>query len=470
MPDASRPTGWKCPKCARRVPSAIKECRCGHVRPELRSLLSDERAPATPVSPWVTVKMVASVAGALAALVAAIVYSRPVVVRPMHAPEPSSSMAEALSALASRTSGGRDLALPTEASPSPSAAAAPAAPAAEAAQPITRANSPDFPEASAPPLEDTIEHAMPAVVMIQTPKTRGSGFFIRPDLAVTNAHVIAAYLTPTVTTAGGMKLNGKVTFLSDTYDVALVQVSGRSGTDPQLPLGQSSALRLGQGIVALGWAESPSQSTVTRGIVTGLRHDGERTLIQTDAVPNPGDSGGPVLNRQGEVVGITTLRANDGSSGFAVSIDDVKQFVDKVSPGAVAPGSQTVAAGFESRPPDSEAVRSTGLRRYEETITEVVRHVSATDAAWSRYKTTCQISDVAAGQSHEWFLLYDPRSPLHHVAVHCGHNLSDIEGRVRAIDEEMAAAAETARRADVYPGALRDLRRQYRLDYAGWDR
>jgi S1-C subfamily serine protease len=88
-------------------------------------------------------------------------------------------------------------------------------------------------------------------------------------------------------------------------------------------------LKLGQGIVALGWAEDLTQSTVTRGIVTGLRHDGKQRLVQTDAVPNHGDSGGPVLNRLGAVIGVTTFRAEvkGATAGFAVAVDDLKAFI-----------------------------------------------------------------------------------------------------------------------------------------------
>src|SRR5262252_2242499 len=198
--------------------------------------------------------------------------------------------------------------------------------------PITEAISrADLPEASAPPLEDMIERAMPAVVMIQTPKSRGSGFFIKSDVVVTNAHVLSGFPSATITMRDGAQLTGKVGQLSNQFDIALIQVPGQVPADGQLPLGASSTLRLGQGIVALGWAQSLTQSTVTRGIVTGLRHDGDRYLLQTDAVPNPGDSGGPLLDRRGVVVGVTTARGQSGTSGYAVPIDDVKPFVARVN-------------------------------------------------------------------------------------------------------------------------------------------
>src|SRR6185369_6081793 len=97
--------------------------------------------------------------------------------------------------------------------------------------------------------------------------------FVKPDLIATNAHVVAGFLTPAVTTQSGKKLSGRVTELLEQYDLALIQISADGSTVPPLPLGRSADLRLGQGIVALGWAHTLIQSTVARGIVTGLRRD-----------------------------------------------------------------------------------------------------------------------------------------------------------------------------------------------------
>ena len=186
--------------------------------------------------------------------------------------------------------------------------------------------SADRPEPSTLPLEDLIEHAMPGVVLIEAEKTRGSGFLARPDTIVTNAHVIAGAPSVTVTLQGGTRVSGTVTEASEELDLALVSIPRVALSDVTLPLGSSSSLRLGQGIVALGWAQDLQQSPVTRGIVTGLRRDGKQRLVQTDAVPNHGDSGGPLIDRRGEVVGVTTFRAeiSGTTAGFAVSIDDVK--------------------------------------------------------------------------------------------------------------------------------------------------
>jgi S1-C subfamily serine protease len=356
-------------------------------------------------------------------------------------------------------------------------------PAPEA--PVTRASSRDVPEPSAPPLEDVIERAMRGVVMIETQKSRGSGFFVQADLIVTNTHVISGSTFVSVTTQTGAKLPGRVAQVSDEADVALVQVGPPGLLDAQLPLGTSATLRLGQGIVALGWAQSLEQRTVARGIITGLRRVLDRPFLQTDAAPNPGDSGGPVMNRHGEVVGITTMRAEDGSAGYAVPIDDAKPLLARVTlpfmtipsagpgnaPASGAPGASGTPGGLVVGGAGDAAVqRETGGQQYATVLAGAAQRAADLDEAWTRYRASCRITDVRAGNSHEWFDLYDPRSPLHSTASNCARALNAFQDEADAINRTMLGAEEAARRADVYPGTRRDLRRRFRLDYSGWDR
>jgi hypothetical protein len=205
--------------------------------------------------------------------------------------------------------------------------------------------------------------------------------------------------------------------------------------------------------------------------VTGLRQDGDRILLQTDAVPNPGDSGGPLLDRLGHVVGITTARADAGTSGYAVAIDDVKPFVAKMNQNimTVPLDPRAVAAVPQRRESDADSRRAVGLQRYADALNSVARSALELDVMWSRYKSACQITAVPPGQTREWFGLYDSQSPLHHTPPWCADILAAVEQRAREISGAMAQAAEAARQADVYPGARRAVRAKYRLDYTGWD-
>jgi S1-C subfamily serine protease len=217
--------------------------------------------------------------------------------------------------------------------PVPSAAervAAAMARSKQAAADAAAAREAELLQPSAMPLEDLIARAMPGVVMVQSDKTRGSGFFVRPDLVVTNGHVTAGAISVSVTSQAGVRMAGRVAQVSDAYDLALIQVEPPGPADAPLRLGASATLRLGQGIVALGFAQSLAQSSVTRGVITGLRLMGQREMIQTDASPNHGDSGGPVIDRVGDVIGVTTLRFDNGSGGLAIPIDDVKPFIARI--------------------------------------------------------------------------------------------------------------------------------------------
>ena len=79
---------------------------------------------------------------------------------------------------------------------------------------------------------------------------------------------------------------------------------GVAGRDPD---GQRALAKPGQEIIVIGSALGTLQNSVSRGIVSGLRNSGGATLVQTDAAANPGNSGGPMLDRSGAVIGITTM-------------------------------------------------------------------------------------------------------------------------------------------------------------------
>jgi putative serine protease PepD len=302
---------WTCPACERRVPGKIDRCRCGQERP---AALAQEESPAERAgrAPRTAVE------GALLCLV--IVAAGYYYTTAGSSATPDRTRAEIK--LADRVQ---------RREPMRTLAAGTAGDRGHATEPATTSElGNDRPEPSAPPLEDVIEHAMPGVVLVETTKTRGSGFLARPDVAVTNAHVIAGATTVSVTLQSGHEVTGTVLESSTELDLALVAIPSVDSSGV-LPFGNSAALRLGQGVVALGWAADLHQSTVTRGIITGLRQQGKQRLVQTDAVPNHGDSGGPVLDRRGEVIGVTTFRAevSGKTAGFAVAIDDVKALLQQ---------------------------------------------------------------------------------------------------------------------------------------------
>ena len=159
---------------------------------------------------------------------------------------------------------------------------------------------------------------------------QGSGvIFDAKGLLLTNAHVVEGAETLSVELTDGRRVTGSVVGTDSLTDLAVVRLDGE-GPWPTAVLGDSDRLRVGDWAIAVG---NPFglENTVTMGIISNLNRNvsqlgisGKRLdLIQTDAAINPGNSGGPLLNADGEVVGINTLvRSGPGAGlGFAIPIN-----------------------------------------------------------------------------------------------------------------------------------------------------
>jgi len=170
----------------------------------------------------------------------------------------------------------------------------------------------------------------------------GTGFIVSDDgLILTNKHVVidedAEY---TVITNDGQKYPAEVLAKDTINDLALIRIEAEDLTP--LGLGDSDNIQIGQTVIAIGNALSEFRNTVTRGVVSGVGRRIEaggnngfseviEQAIQTDAAINPGNSGGPLLNLNGEVIGINTAISGSGQSlGFAIPINEAKQVIDSV--------------------------------------------------------------------------------------------------------------------------------------------
>ena len=162
----------------------------------------------------------------------------------------------------------------------------------------------------------------------------GTGFVVdEAGLVLTNNHVIEGATAVTVRFAGGQSVDAVVKGADKHTDVAVLELERAEGLHA-LPMGDSDAIEVGDWVVAIGNPFGLSH-TVSAGIlsgkgrtkddVQGLDPSGYFDFLQTDAAINQGNSGGPLLNLHGEVVGINTaIRANANNIGFAIPINMVK--------------------------------------------------------------------------------------------------------------------------------------------------
>jgi len=196
-------------------------------------------------------------------------------------------------------------------------------------------------------IQKILDIARPSVVTIQTGSPdsmfggSGSGVVISEDgLILTNAHVIeGAGGNISIRFSDGTSATASLVGASTADDIALVQAD-RTGLTPAT-LGSSANLLVGDPVVAIGNALNlGGDPSVTSGIVSAkdrqiddgtIRLD---NLIQTDAAINPGNSGGPLVNANGEVVGINTaIIAGAQNIGFSIAIDSVEELIDQLKAG-----------------------------------------------------------------------------------------------------------------------------------------
>ncbi|MEJ2244929.1 MAG: DegQ family serine endoprotease [Acidobacteriota bacterium] len=162
----------------------------------------------------------------------------------------------------------------------------------------------------------------------------GSGFIIdREGYIITNNHVVEDADRIQVKLANGKEYDAEVVGLDPKTDLALIKISGAEGLQ-SLILGNSEDLEVGSWVVAIG---SPFglEQTVTQGIVSGkgrvIGSGPYDDFIQTDASINPGNSGGPLVNMNGEVVGINTAMYPNGQGiGFAIPVDMAKNIIPQL--------------------------------------------------------------------------------------------------------------------------------------------
>lgn len=269
--------------------------------------------------------------------------------------------------------------------------------------PLSEAMLLEWPEAAEPrDWASVVRRTMPSVPVVLSPIGSGSGVVVREDgLVLTNRHVVEHGRAARLRFRSG-EYPAVVVKVAEDRDLALVKTYGRP-VELANPLAfDAKPAGPGTAVLAVGHP-SDYEETVTRGIVSAIRSVKidpypEQTYLQLDAAINPGNSGGPVLDQDGEVIGLATWKRLDGESlGFAIPTERILEFLhttlDELDAGELElPSAQEVAAiPFDPTP------------------------LQSIESAIAAYPGPVQRLDRADGDSehmHQWSLETARKAPL----------------------------------------------------------
>lgn len=177
-----------------------------------------------------------------------------------------------------------------------------------------------------------IEEVIPGVVTIKTDISQGTGFLITDSgYLVTNYHVIQNAKAAIVVTSDGSSHPVQYYDYNEVMDIALIKIEGNYNS---LKLDDSDNVQVGEKVIAIG---NPLglQFSVSEGIVSAVHREGPNDIkayIQTDAALNPGNSGGPLINTDGKVIGINNFKIGGGENlGFALESNYIRDAVNGIA-------------------------------------------------------------------------------------------------------------------------------------------
>jgi S1-C subfamily serine protease len=456
MADRTPEPGRVCPQCERRLPRAVAKCRCGAVLP-----IDDAPAAAEQSSNSSTILIFVVLAAALAGT-GYWTFLRepaaPALIDPGAAAQLPAPDAADTAALSPRELSPEQRAWEASARMQQAAAPADAAPTA----PIPLADP-----AITPALEDMVDRAMPSIVLVEATSGRGSAFFVQRDTLITNVHVVQQDSYVTLRRMDGSALSARVQTRAPAFDIAVLKVAQPSPSQPFLPMGSTSQLKPGQEVIVIGSALGTLQNSVSRGIVSGLRNSNGVMLVQSDAAANPGNSGGPMLDRHGNVVGILTAgyRGQEGLN-FAVAIDHARDILDgrQANLGSGQTGFTNIEpAGGQGA--ESDRRQQQGEQEFLRRIASAEQALPQIDAAWQRFRSGCYKSPIRGSFDREWFAVFTPGALPTDAAAGCVDYFQEMQAGMNKFRDYMRTAVQDARRANVLPGTIRDTLRAKRINY-----
>ncbi len=251
---------------------------------------------------------------------------------------------------------------------------------------------------------DVTEQALPSVVQIVAGSSSGTGFIVSENgLVVTNRHIVGSARRVTVLTATGEEYRGQVVQRHSVLDLAYVEIDSDRTFTP-LAIGDANGVSVGEAVIAIGYPlgeELGLEPTVSRGIISAKRDD----YLQTDASLNPGNSGGPLLDASGNVIGVITARVESTETGrpvtgigFAIPVNEVRQDLGALAASA-NPSANATATPLPTIPPtpDVEATKAAieAMDAHRRQAEQATRAATEAQQEAERYAASLEATRIA---------------------------------------------------------------------------
>jgi len=346
-------------------------------------------------------------------------------------------------------------------------------------QPQVVAPTPETPvpvvhEAPVPSTEEVIAKAMPAVVLVESSTGRGSAFFVDRDRLITNHHVVVGQSYVKLRLSDNRTVDAGIAATAPDFDLAVLKLMGAAPEHATLALGTIQDVRQGQEVLAIGTPMGVFQNTVTRGIVSSLRQLDKVAVLQTDTALNPGNSGGPLIDHAGRVVGINTMGFR-GSQGlnFAVAIDHAKALLEG-RPLQLAFVKPAADGGLKGLLPgagasESDLAREEGTRRYAAQLTALARSADQLESAFASFLATGWDGRVVGSFERNFYALWERGALQGHAIKGREAEEARLRQTVEQLRDRSRQIEDQARKADVFPGTRRELRQRLRLEHREWE-
>ncbi len=193
-------------------------------------------------------------------------------------------------------------------------------------------------------MKEIIELYRDVVIQIATPYSKGTGFYVKAhNLIITNEHVVRGNREVVIDSSRFERQLAEVLFVDAMHDLAFLSVP-KVVEIPSITLGGIKTVKEGDYAIAIGHPFGLKYTT-TKGIISSTQHQqNDITYLQHDAALNPGNSGGPLLNLTGEVIGVNTFMIRDGENiGFSLPVSYLKETIGSYLKGQGKSGARCLA-------------------------------------------------------------------------------------------------------------------------------